>query len=420
MANAYLTNTVIAREAARILHQGDNFLNSVNTTYEDQFARRGAKAGATIGMRLPAKYKARKTATFAGQDHTERSTPLAVLSQWGVDLSFSTYDRTLSLDDFSKRVIQPAVKQLSAEIAGQCLTDAYKVVNNYVNATTNAVMTYKYFQTMGARMTDCLAPMAERTALLNPMSMVEFMDATKGLFAAQSNLNEQFREGVMGRTGGFDVGENTMLPAHTTGSLAGSPLTNGAALGTGTTTANTWASQTTLSIDGATSTTTIKAGDIITLDTVYRVHPETKVSTGKLQTFVVQSDVTLTTAATAYDVVVKPALIWGSGNAFQNVTIAGGSTDGLTVTRIGAASTQFAQDLAFHKDAFALAFVDLEDVSGMGAKCESISTDRIAMRYIEQYGASDDIVKHRIDVCFGFAPLYPELACRHLTTASLL
>ena len=127
MSNSYLTNTVITREAARILHQTDNFLGSVNMSYEDQFAKAGAKVGSTIGMRLPSKYKARKTATFAGQDHVERSTPLAVLSQWGVDVSFSTYDRTMSLDDFSKRVVQPAIKQLAAEIAGQCMGDAYKL-----------------------------------------------------------------------------------------------------------------------------------------------------------------------------------------------------------------------------------------------------------------------------------------------------
>lgn len=420
MANAYLTNTVITREAARILHQGDNFLNSINMEYKDQFARTGAKAGTTIGMRLPSKYKARKTATFAGQDHVERSTPLAVLSQWGVDVSFSTYDRTLSLDDFSKRFLQPAVKQLAAEIAGQCMIDAYKLVNNYTNATTNSAITYKYFQQNGAKLTDELAPYSERTALLTPLSSVEFMDATKGLFNAQSNLDKQFREGIMGNTGGFDVGENTMLPAHTTGTLAGSPLTNGAALGTSTT-ANAWVSQTTLNIDGATSGTTLKAGDIITLSGVYRVHPETKANTGKLQTFVVQSDVTLTTAATGYDVVVKPGLIYGSGNAFQNCALSGvASSDGLTVTRIGAANTQFAQDLFFHKDAFAIAFVDLEDVSKYGAACTRVNTDRVSMRFVEQYGASDDVVKHRLDVCFGFAPLYPELASRHLTTASLL
>lgn len=420
MANTYLTNTVITREAARILHQTDNFLGSVNMSYSDQFARAGAKAGTAIGMRLPAKYKARKTATFSGQDHVERSTPLAVLSQWGVDVSFSTYDRTMSLDDFSKRVIQPAIKQLAAEVAGQCMSDAYKYVNNYVNATTNSALTYKFFQTAGARLTDELAPSSDRSALLNPMSMVEFMDATKGLFSHQSNLNEQFREGMMGRTGGFDVGENTMLPAHTTGSLAGTPVTNGTALGTSTT-ANAWVSQTAINVDGATSNTTLKAGDIITLSGVFRVHPETKANTGKLQTFVVQSDVTLTTAANGYDVTVKPGLIYGSGNAFQNVVLSGvANTDGLTVTRVGAASTQFAQDLFFHKDAFAIAFVDLEDVSPYGAKSTRVSTDRTSIRFVEQYGASDDIVKHRFDVCFGFAPLYPELACRHLTTASLL
>jgi hypothetical protein len=154
---------------------------------------------------------------------------------------------------------------------------------------------------------------------------------------------------------------------------------------------------------------------------VFAVHPETKANMGKLQTFVVQSDVTLTTSATGYDVVVKPGLIWGSGNAFQNVVLSGvANTDGLTVTRIGAASTQFAQDLFFHKDAAAIAFVDLEDVSAYGAKCTRVNTDRVSMRFVEQYGASDDIVKHRLDVCFGFAPLYPELASRHLTTASIL
>ena len=388
--------------------------------YKDQFARSGAKAGSTIGMRLPSKYKARKTATYAGQDHVERSTPLAVLSQWGVDVSFTTYDRTLSLDDFSKRVIQPAIKQLAAEVAGQCMGDSYKLVNNYTNATTNTALTYKNFQLNGARLTDELAPYGERTALLTPASSVEFMDATKGLFAAQSNLNDQFRDGIMGRTGGFDVGENTMLPSHTTGTLAGSPITNGTALGTATT-GNAWVSQTTLSISGATNGTTLKAGDIITMSGVFRVHPETKANTGKLQTFVVQSDVTLTTSTTTYDVVVKPGFIYGSGNAFQNCALSGvANTGGLTITRIGAVNTQFAQDLFFHKDAFAIAFVDLEDVAAYGAQCSRVQTDKVSIRWIQQYDVTSDVVRGRFDVCFGFAPLYPELASRHLTTASLL
>jgi hypothetical protein len=420
MANNLLTNLIITREAARVLHQEGTFLGGVNREYRDEFAKSGAKAGDTINMRLPSKYTVRTNATFAGQDHFERSTPLAVLSQYGVDVSFTTKDRTLSLDDYSARVLRPAMKQLAAKIEYDALTAAYKVVNNGVNGTTNAVMTYRYFQKLGQRLTDELSPNGDRTAILNPATMVEFLDATKGLFAAQSNLNTQFREGMMGRTGGLEVGENTLLPPHTTGTMAGSPLSFGATLGLSTT-ANSWVSTTALSVTGATATGTLKAGDIITLSGVYAIHGESKANTGRLQQFVVQADVTMTTATSTYTVTVKPALIYGSGNAFQNTALSGVSdTSGLTITRLGASATAFAQDLAFHKDAFAFASVDLEDMSPYGAACSRAVSDNISIRFIQQYDSSADAVRGRFDVLWGFAPLLPELAVRHLTTQSLL
>jgi hypothetical protein len=420
VSNNLLTNLIITREAARVLHQEGTFLGNVNREYRDEFAKTGAKAGDTINMRLPSKYTVRTNATFAGQDHFERSTPLAVLSQYGVDVSFTTKDRTLSLDDYSKRVLRPAMKQLAAKIEFDALSAAYKVVNNGVNATTNTVMTYRFYQKMGQRLTDELAPVGDRTAILTPATVVEFLDATKGLFAAQSNLSEQFREGMMGRTGGMDVGENTLLPAHTTGTMAGSPVTFGATLGLSTT-ANSWVSTTALSVTGATAAGTLKAGDIITLSGAFACHPESKANTGRLQQFVVQADVTMTTATSTYTVTVKPALIWGSGNGFQNVTLSGVSdTSALTITRLGASATAFAQDLAFHKDAFAFASVDLEDMSPYGAACSRAVSDNISIRFIQQYDSSADTVRGRFDVLWGFAPLLPELAVRHLTTLSLL
>jgi hypothetical protein len=95
-------------------------------------------------------------------------------------------------------------------------------------------------------------------------------------------------------------------------------------------------------------------------------------------------------------------------------------TDGLTVTRIGAVGTQFGQDLFFHKDAFAAAFVDLEDVSQYGADSARASTDKVSIRFVQQYNISADVVAGRFDVLWGFAPLYPELASRHIYTASLV
>ena len=418
MANSILTNQIITQESARVLHQKLNFVGNTNVQYDGQYAQTGGKIGASLNVRMPAKYKARKTATLSVQDHTERSTPLAVTSQYGVDVSFSSVDRTLSLDMFSDRIIAPAMAQLAAELEGDCIAEACKYVANYAG-TTSTTMTYKSAMQLGQFMTEQLAPTTDRSLILTPQSRVEFQDAVKGLFQDQSSIAKQYRDGMMGRTGGFDVYENTLIGAQETGTLAGTPLTDGASLGTGVTNANTFVSQTTVQINGATSGTTLKAGDVITFGTVANgvvdCHPETKRTLGRLKKFVVQDDVTLTTAATSYAVTVKPGLIYGDGNAFQNCILTNANTDNMTVTKFGVAGTSYAQDLAFHKDAFLFATVDLEDVSGKGAKGARAVVDGISIRMAEQYNITDDRFVTRFDVLFGFAPLYPELASRHFS-----
>ena len=419
MANSILTPTAITREALRVLHQKINFVGNVNRQYDDRFAQSGAKIGTSLNIRMPSKYTVRTGATLTAQDHVERSTPLTVSSQYGVDVSFTSVEHTMQLDDFSKRIIEPAIAQLAARIEYDCLSAAYKLVPNYVNATTNAKMTYAYFQGAGAKLARELSPLSSRVALMNPASKVEFLDAVKGLFQDQGALARQYREGLMGRTGGFDVYENTLLPSHTTGSMAGSSVVTGEA--NTTTTANSWVSQTTLSVTGATSATTLKAGDIITISYHYAAHPESKANTGRLRTFVVQADLTMTTAATAYAVTVKPGIMTGSGNGYQNVVLSGATVaSGAAVTLIGAVSTAFAQDFFFHEDAFVFATADLEDVSRYGAWGARESMDGISMRIARQYAISSDTIPCRIDVLAGFAGLYPELAVRHLTTDSLL
>ena len=417
--NSLLTPTKITREMLRVLHQKCNFIGNVNRQYDSQFAQSGAKIGSTLNIRMPSKYSVRTGASLSAQGHVERSTPLTVNSQYGVDVSFTSVELTMSLDDFSQRIIEPAMSQLAAKIESDCLVDAYKLVNNYTNATTDGLMTFKRFQQGGANITNNLAPLSGRSAVMSPDSIVEFNDAVKGLFQSSNNISQQYREGIMGRTGGFDVYENTLTPSHTTGSLAGTPLTTGANLGTSATT-NTWVSTSDIDIDGATSGTTLKAGDIVTFAGVYDVHPETKVNTGKLKTFVVQSDATAVTAGTL-TATVKPGAMYGSGNAYQNCALSGVSNfDGLTVTRIGAASSAFGQDLQFHKDAFVFATADLEDVSQYGAWGARQVMDGISMRLARQYNISDDSNVCRVDILFGFAGLYPELANRHMYESDLL
>lgn len=426
-SNTLLTPTMITREALMVLHQQLNFVGGVNTQYDERFANSGGKIGNTLNIRMPAKYAVRTGATLAAQNHVQRSTPLSVQSQYGVDVSFTSVELTMDMEDFRERHLVPAMAQLAAQIEGACFADAYKYVPNYTNATTNSLATYKYIQAGGANITNNLGPRTQRMLHMDPDSQVEFMEAVKGLFQDANNISQQYRDGIVGRTAGFEVYENTLTPSHTTGSLAGTPLTTGANLGTSDT-SNVWpsAGTTDISVDGATSNTTLKAGDIITLGTqgaggVYDVHPEYKSVRGKLKTFVVQSDVTLTTAANAYTVTVRPPLIYGSGNAYQNCSLSTiTDMDNVTVTLVGAVSSAFGQDVACHRDAFVFATADLEDVSDSGAWGARENYDGISMRIAKQYNITDDSFPCRIDVLFGFGPLYGELANRHMYEKDLL
>lgn len=151
------------------------------------------------------------------------------------------------------------------------------------------------------------------------------------------------------------------------------------------------------------------------------MHPETKSNLGYLKRFVVQSNVTLTTAATTYAVSLRPGLIYGSGNSYQNCALSGVSdTDGLTVTLIGATNSAFGQDLFFHRDAFMMGCADLEDVSRNGAWGARASQDGLSLRIARQYDIVNDAFPCRIDILWGFAGLYEELASRHLYELDLV
>ena len=278
----------------------------------------------------------------------------------------------------------------------------YKYVPNYVG-TVSTQLDYKKFQQAGQVLTENLAPSSQRCFILNPSSRVEFSDAVKGLFQSSNNIENQYKEGIVGRTGGFDVFENTMIPAHTTGTYAGTPLTNGANQGS-TGADNAYATTSSLITDGW-SSTSLKAGDIITIADVYEVHPETKQSTGKLKKFTVTADVSDT--AGAITMTISPAII--AGGAYQNVTARAG--DNKTITVLGTSATAYGQNIAFHKDAFAFVTADLEVPNGVDMAAREVY-DGVSMRFVRWFDGDAGEFKSRIDILYGYAPVYPELAVR--------
>lgn len=387
MGNTILTPTAVTREALRVLHQKANFLGSINKQYDDSFAKDGAKIGDSLKIRMPNQYTVRTGINMAAQDTVETSQTLQVSTVKGVDLNFSSVDLTLSLDDFSKRIIEPAMSVLVANIEADALTmrrDVYQQANNTAAAITLA-------NVLGGRkmLQDSLTPNGDRTALLNTNDNVGLVDALKGLFNDTTGISKQYKEGYMGRTAGFDFMENTHLSTQARGAGA-NYVVNGAG-------------QTGASIIVGTGTGLVDVGSIVTFAGCNRVHPETKVDTGVLQQFVVTS----TNATNATLVGISPAIV--TSGATQNVSASPTTTGAMTIA--GTASTAYGQSLVYHKDAFTFVTADLVQPQGVDFAAREVM-DGISMSIVRDFSISDRSFPCRLDVLYGFKTIRPQLAAR--------
>lgn len=400
---------MILREVYAIMHQESNFIMNTNRQYDNRFAQTGAKIGQSLDIRLPAKVTTRTGNVMSQQNYVERKVALPLATIKGVDLLFGQEELTFSIDDFSERVLRPAVSQLTATVEDDAITGLYKTVANFSGAV-NAAVTYKSTQQCGQYMSEELAPKSNRTMCHAPQSRVDFSDAVKGLFQASSNIEEQYREGIMGRTAGFTHYENTLVPIHTPGTYGGTPLTNAAVAQGNAGTGNAYVATFDLITDGWTAMTTVlKKGDIITIAGVNAVHPESKKSLGRLKRFVVAADTT-TDGSGNSTITISPAIIYGG--AYQNVS--NGAADNKAITVVGTSATDYGQTLAFHKDAFAFVTADLEDPSQYGAWGARETLDNLSIRIWRQGDIVNGTFPCRLDIAYGYAAIYPEWACRQV------
>lgn len=396
MSNSILTPTAVTREALRVLHQKLNFIGNITRDYDDSYAKTGAKIGDTLKIRLPNQYTVRTGAALQAQDTSESSVSLQINTQKGVDLNFTSADLTLSLDDFSERILEPSMSVLAANVEADALNmykDVYQQVNNQGSAAT-----FAKFLLGRKKLVDALAPENDRCVTLNTQDNVDMVDALKGLFNDQKALSKQYRDGVLGRTAGFDFYENTIIPTFTPGGWNSSYTTDTrtSAIATDGTAYAT--------ITVAAGSGTMKQGDVFTIANVYRVHPETKVSTGVLHQFVVTAD----NAGGAGSVAISPSIV--AGGPKQNVTIPTASASA-AITFAGTASTAHGVSLAFQKGAFAFATADLLMPKGVDFAAREVQ-DGISLRIVRQYDINSDKFPTRVDVLYGYKTLRAALAAR--------
>ncbi len=408
MANTYLTIDMITAEAVMLFKNSNLFIMNMDTQYDDQFARDGAKIGSTLRIRLPSDFVVTDGPAMQLQDNTQQFTSLTVSSQKNVATPYTTAERTMSIDRYSELIIAPMVNALCGKVAQTIMNGSEGGVCNLVANTdgSGAIISPTMDQFTGANavLDDQGANMMDRRCVNDPTTDARTVGSLAGLLNPVTEISAQFRSGMMKSGLGYDrfFRDQTVIK-HTTGTFSA----GGAASPGGQSTSTSGGNLTVTAITG-----TFRKGDIVTIDAVNAVNRVTKQSLGTLRQFVVTADViTGATTIPLYPGIIGPlgGLVGGADQQHQTV-------DALPllnaqVRLVTPASSVYRKSLAYTQKAVTMASADLVMPKKAVEEAARISYDGVSMRMLTDYLPLTDQLATRLDVLFGFKYIRPEWLC---------
>lgn len=399
MSNTLVTCSIIAKESLAILENMLTFAGAVNRDWDQEFTAnqsRGYSPGATINIKRPPRYTYRAGRVAVPQSTVETTVPLT-LSQGGADINFTGFERTVSIQQMEQK-LQAAMATVANEIDRQGLDMArintYNAIGTPGTLPNTQALAIAAMTGLNQRLDEMGAPVKDggRSLIMNPAFNASMVQGMAGLFNNTDKVGKQFSSGRLQNSFGIDVGMDQNVAIHTNGTANVTTNTvNGAGQTGSTITVN--------ALNG-----TITKGTKITFANVYAVNPQSRQSTGTLAQFTVTADA----ASSATTISISPALT--PTGAFQNVTTSPANSAGITI--FGTASGTFNANVAFHRDAFTLAMVPMyAPPSGKGViDVAQESYKGLNIKVTEFYDGVNDNYIMRLDVLFGWAATYPELA----------
>ena len=399
MANSLLTIDMITRKSLEILENNLVISRNCNKEYDDSFAVEGAKIGSTLRIRLPDRALVTDGAALQVQDDNEQYTTLTVSSQKHIGINFTSAELTMQLDDFAERVLKPRISQLASSVDAD-VANAYKSIYASVGTPGTTPATALVLLQAQQKLNENATPMAPRYATVNPAANAGLVNGMSGFFNPTGTISRQFKTGMMGEgvLGYDEINMSQSIVNHTTGSLPVAPIC--------ASTVPSAQGATTLDITYTSGTKTIKQGDVFTIAGVYAVNPQTRLSTGSLQQFVVTADQTLT--STSATIAFQPPM-YTATNALATVDAFPAASAALTF--LGTASTTYPQNLVYGKNAVTLATADLLLPQGVDMASRQVHNG-ISMRIVRQYDINNDRMPCRVDVLYGYSVIRAPMACR--------
>lgn len=387
MANALLTTDKIADRALMRFSEACTALKAIPKTYESEF-KGTPKIGDHVRVAIPQHASIRHGRVSQPAPLQTLVRPVTIQDQVGFDLSYSSAELALDIDEFDRRYISQQVADLAVTVEAAVQKLMYQWTPNQTGTPDGQWTKIAYAGLAKKYIEDNGGGSGAKKLIYNNAAESTLIQGMSGLFNAQKEISEQYTEGSIGRVAGFDFFSSTVAPVHQRGTANASYDINGA-------------NQTGSSIAIDTGSGTFLVGDVVTFAGCYAVHPQTKANLGYLRQFVVTEDL-----SGAGNLQVYPAVVVTGSE--QNVTAS--PTDGGDVVVQGTASDTYGINLAFRPEAFQFVTVDLPELSGW--KNSRRSYEGVSMRVVEGSDLRNDLNLMRFDIMWGFGALRPEWACR--------
>jgi hypothetical protein len=409
MSNTFITPNWVSTDVAMFWDDNIKLLNLASMTYGDEWKNKpdGAQIGYTVQQRIPQRFRVKRGQALQQQPILNQTVPISLTDQLQVAMGWSSADNALLVEEVQERYTKPAGKALANECDSFFAQQVYKSVYFSIGAP-GVPITSNETWTDGVAMLRAFGVPEELLAVTDPKQQSKLVASNLALFNPQAQISSIFKKGLFG-TGALGVDEwawDANTPVHTTGSFtASTPVVSGGSQ-TGST----------LAISGM-GTYALKEGDVFTIDGVYGVNPISYTDTTILQQFTLTADLSGSSTGTLS---ISPAIIADSNSQLQTVTAL--PANGAAISFLGSTGTVGAtmtataskQGLIANPAAFAWVSADLPvNLAGaVAGRTPGAKSDRVSIRYVDQYSIETDQMPRRMDCLVGAAPVLPYFALR--------
>jgi hypothetical protein len=395
VTNALLNPSIISKETLLILENNLVAAGKVNRQFENQFV----KIGTALTVRKPNRFTVTTGPGLSVQNISEPSTSITISNQKHVDWQFSSQDLTLTIEEFKERYAKPAAAALANQLDYDVLTNTFNF-SNLVGTAGSVPSGIASLAAVGQRMDELSAPQDGRCLILNPAANWSLIQGFYNIYV--QSVAEPALKGFLANIANFSIYLDQNVQSHAWGTLAGTPVVNGANQTGSSIVTNGWTA----------SSAVLKQGDVISFGTaatgVHRVNAQNRTTTGQLMNFVVTANVTADGSGNA-TIPISPALT--TSGAFQNADVSPLNLAAVNFVSSPTASTSYFHNLAFTRDAIGLVTVPLELPEGVDFRSREMWKG-ISMRLVRAYDITNDAFPARLDILYGSATYYDDLAVR--------